>query len=150
MNAREQLKMDVTIEDYDEIRSLWIKHSKAEDARDLDGLVATLSPNCVYEVIPTGQVWEGHEGARQFYTTFLSAYPDVKFDLMDIVIGPQGVIEVTEMTGTNQGPWAGLEATGKQVKLPIIIHFPWSPEDRKFLGEKVYFDQAGMAAQLGL
>jgi predicted ester cyclase len=149
MNAREQLKMDVDVEGYNEIRSLWIKHSKAEDERDLDGLISTLAPNCVYEVIPTGQRWEGHEGARQFYTTFLGAYPDVKFELIDIVIGPQGVIEVTQMTGTNRGTWAGLEGTGARVDMPIVIHFPWSPEHRRFLGEKVYFDKTEMAAQLG-
>ncbi|MFN8560467.1 MAG: ester cyclase [Anaerolineae bacterium] len=66
---------------------------------------------------PTGQRWEGHDGARTFYTTFLGAFPDVHFDLQDIVIGPQGVIEIAIMTGTHQGTWAGIEATGKPVRL---------------------------------
>ena len=86
--ARAQLAQKVTKELYDEIKKLWIKHSKAEDARDLDGLIATLSEDCVYEIIPTGQRWEGHAGARDFYTTFLTAFPNVRFDLQDIVIGP--------------------------------------------------------------
>ena len=37
------------------IKRLWVRHSIAEDARDIDGLVATLSPDCVYEIVPTGQ-----------------------------------------------------------------------------------------------
>src|SRR5438034_9278848 len=83
---RERLGWDVTPELYAKIRRLWIDHSKAEDGRDLDGLIATLSEDCVYEIVATGQRWEGHAGARQFYTAFLGAYPDVKFNLTDIVI----------------------------------------------------------------
>ena len=148
MDPRKQLTMQVTEEIYAEIRKLWISHSKAEDARDLDGIIATLTEDCMYEIIPTGQRWEGHSGAREFYTTFLSAYPDVHFDLIDIVIGPQGVFEVAEMTGTHEGPWAGLEPTGKKIKASIVIHFPWDPEVRKFSGEKIYLDQTSMASQL--
>src|SRR5689334_21389369 len=106
---RERLAWDVTPELHQRIRRLWIKHSIAEDQRDLDGLIATLTEDCVYELMPTGQRWEGHAGAREFYTAFLGAFPDVKFDLTDIVIGPQGVIEVAELTGTQKGLWAGQE-----------------------------------------
>lgn len=143
---RERLGWPVTPELYEKIRRLWIEHSIAEDRRDLDGLIRTLAPDCVYEVVPTGQRWEGHAGAREFYLSFLGAFPDVKFDLQDIVLGPQGVIEVAEMTGTHKGPWAGLEPTGRPVRLRIIIHFPWDPAAQKFAGEKVYFDRAEMAA----
>lgn len=145
---RERLNWPITPELYDKIRRLWIDHSKAEDARDLDGLIATLSETCVYEIIPTGQRWEGHDGARNFYLTFLGAFPDVHFDLQDIVIGPQGVIEVTQMTGTHQGEWAGIKPTGRRVDLPIIIHFPWNPEVEKFDGERVYFDRTAFVNML--
>jgi predicted ester cyclase len=105
------LARPVSLEQYERVRRLWIKHSIAEDNRDLQGLIDTLTPDCVYEVVPTGQRWEGHEGARNFYTTFLGAFPDVKFFLQDIVIGPQGVIEVATMTGTHRGAWAGIAPT---------------------------------------
>ncbi len=147
---RERLAWEITPELYETIRRLWIKHSIAEDRRDLDGLIATLTENCVYEIVPTGQGWEGHEGARNFYTTFLGAFPDVHFDLQDIVIGPQGVIEVAMMTGTHQGAWAGIEPTGRHIETQIIIHFPWDPAAGKFGGEKVYFDQSAFASQLTL
>lgn len=145
---RERLSWNITQELYDKIRRLWIAHSKAEDTRDLPGLIATLSESCVYEIVPTGQRWEGHDGARMFYTTFLTAFPDVHFDLQDIVIGPQGVIEVTHMTGTHKGTWAGMEPTGQKVDTLIVIHFPWNPDVEKFDGERVYFDRAAMDGQL--
>lgn len=146
---RERLAWEITPELYQTIRRLWIKHSIAEDRRDLDGLISTLAPDCVYELVPTGQRWEGHDGARAFYLAFLAAFPDVKFDLVDIVIGPQGVIEVVDMTGTHQGVWADIAPSGKQVQARIIIHFPWNPEARKFAGENVYFDRQALLDQLG-
>src|SRR5438874_1621553 len=130
--AREQLARDVTAELYRKIRRLWMEHSMAEDRRDLPGLIATLTPNCVYEVVPTGRRWEGHDGAREFYQSFLGAFPGVKFQLTDIVIGPQGVIEVAEMNGTHLGPWGGSPPTGRPARLLIIIHFPWDANAEKF------------------
>ncbi len=143
---RDRLKWPVTPELYDKIRRLWIRHSIAEDGRDLPGLIATLTEECVYEVVPTGQRWHGHDGARQFYLTFLGAFPDVKFDLEEIVIGPQGVFEVARMTGTHQGEWAGLAPTGKPVALRVLIYFPWDPAREKFAGERVFFDRAEFPA----
>src|ERR1051326_2555344 len=137
---RDRLTWKITPEVYDAIRRLWINHSKAEDARDLEGLIATLSEDCVYEIVSTPHRWEGHEGARQFYMTFLAAFPDVKFDLTDIVIGPQGVFEAAQMTGTHLGSWLGVEPSGKQVHSTVLILFPWNPSAQKFAGEKIYLD----------
>jgi hypothetical protein len=123
------------------IKRLWIRHSIAEDARDIDGLVATLAPDCVYEVVPTGQRWEGHDGARAFYTELFAAFPDNAFALTDIVVGPQGVFEVATLTGTNLGPWGGTPPSGLPVELRIIIHFPWDPGHGLFAGERIYFDR---------
>lgn len=87
------------------IKRLWVRHSIAEDRRDVDGLIATLSPDCTYEVVVTGQRWEGHDGARQFYEKLFAAFPDNAFALSEIVVGPQGVFEIATLTGTNKGLW---------------------------------------------
>jgi len=64
-DIRARLALSVTPELYDAIRRLWIKHSKAEDARDLQGLIDTLTEGCAYEIVGTGQRWTGHAGARE-------------------------------------------------------------------------------------
>ena len=138
MTIRERLGWDVTPELYAKIRRLWIDHSKAEDGRDLGGLIATLSEDCVYEIVPTGERWEGHAGARSFYMSFLSAFPDVRFDLKDIVIGPQGVCEEANVTGTHKAEWLGFSPSGEQLAWKVVIFFPWDPEQHLFRGEKVY------------
>ena len=63
------------------------------------------------------------------------------------MIGPQGVIEVAEMTGTHQGPWADRPPTGRPVRLDIIIHFPWDTAAEKFTGERIYYDRSALALQ---
>jgi predicted ester cyclase len=134
--------------DPDELRAikrLWVRHSIAEDARDISGLVATLAPPSVYELVPTGQRWEGHEGARAFYTELFAAFPDNRFELTDIVVGPQGVFEAARLTGTNLGPWGGVPASGLPVALEVLILFPWDPVTRLFLGEKIWFDRGAIS-----
>jgi predicted ester cyclase len=127
------------------IKRLWVRHSIAEDRRDIDGLIATLSPDCTYEIAVTGQRWEGHAGARRFYTDLFAAFPDNAFALSEIVIGPQGVFEVATLTGTNQGPWAGAPASGLEVSLEVLILFPWDPVTGRFGGERIWFDRGAIA-----
>jgi predicted ester cyclase len=138
-NIRAQLRRDITPELYKKIRRLWIEHSIAEDARNIPGLLATLTPNCVYEVVQSGVKWEGHDGAARFYTELLSAFPDIHFDLQHIVIGPQGVWEEAHVTGTHQGKWLNMEATNKAVAFDVTILFPWDSEKELFSGERVHF-----------
>ena len=123
------------------IKRLWVRHSIAEDRRDIEGLVATLAPDCTYEIVVTGQRWEGHDGARAFYTELFAAFPDNAFALSEIVVGPQGVFEVATLTGTNLGPWGGAEPSGLPVRLEVIIFFPWDPVAERFLGERIWFDR---------
>lgn len=135
--AREQLRRPIDPDEYQRIREVWKRHSIAEDARDLDGLISTLSEDCVYELVDSGHRWEGHEGARRFYTEFLEAFPDVAFFLQDIVIGPQGVIEIARVSGTHEGDFADRPATGESEEWTVVIVFPWDPEAQLFAGERV-------------
>jgi hypothetical protein len=144
-SIRQRLAWPFDVPTLRRIKRLWVRHSIAEDARDIDSLIATLAPDCVYEILPTAQRWEGHVGARAFYTELFAAFPDNAFELTDIVVGPQGVIEVATLTGTNLGPWAGAPPSGLPVRLRIIIHFPWDQDHRLFAGERIYFDRGELA-----
>jgi predicted ester cyclase len=130
-----------------EIKRLWVRHSLAEDRRDINGLLATLAPNCVYEIVPTGQRWEGLDGARRFYSELFAAFPDNRLELSEIVVGPQGVFEAARLTATNLGPWAGVPASGLPLALEVLILFPWDPVTRLFLGERIWFDGAAVQAR---
>jgi len=83
---------------------------------------------------------------RRFYGELFAAFPDNSFALTEIVVGPQGVFEVATLTGTNQGPWAGVPASGLAVSLEVLIFFPWDPVTERFTGERIWFDRGSPTA----
>jgi predicted ester cyclase len=144
--ARERLGWPADPATHRRIRRLWQRHSIAEDRRDIDGLISTLAPKCVYEIVGTGLRWERHEGARGFYRDLFAAFPDNRFSLTDIVIGPQGVFEAVVLDATHEGPFAGLEPTGRRVRLELAILFPWNRDAGLFDGEQIFLDRAALTA----
>src|SRR3954469_22272652 len=139
-DIRDLVRREASADELNEIRELWKRHSIAEDERDLPGLISTLTPDCVYELAQTAHRWEGHEGAARFYTGLLTAFPDIHFDLTDIVLGPQGVCEEARVTGTHEARWLDYEPTGEKLTWRVVIFFPWDAERKLFRGEKVYTD----------
>ena len=147
--VRERLAWPADAGTHRRVRRLWQRHSIAEDRRDIDGLISTLAPECVYEIVGTGLRWEGHAGARAFYTELFAAFPDNHFALTDIVIGPQGVFEAVVLKATHVGPFAGLQPTGRPVRLELAILFPWNQDAQLFEGEQIFLDRAALVASAG-
>jgi predicted ester cyclase len=144
-SVRQRLGWPADPETHRAIRRLWQRHSIAEDRRDVDGLISTLAPDCVYEIVGSGFRWDGHHGARAFYTELFEAFPDNGFALVDIVIGPQGVFEAVVLEATHRAAFAGLAPTGRRVRLELAILFPWDPAARLFSGEQIFIDRTALA-----
>ena len=68
---RERLAWPASPELHQQIRRLWQRHSIAEDRRDIDGLIETLTPDCVYELVAMGQRFR----AATIYATRLPHNP---------------------------------------------------------------------------
>ena len=127
-------------DEYRAIRPLWTAHSRAEEAHDIPDLMAALTEDCVYTVVNSGVTWLGKAGATQFYQQLLTAFPDIRFDLQNIVIGPQGVFEEALATGTYQPPWLDMPPpSGRQIRFFVTILFSWDPKQKLFTDERVYF-----------
>lgn len=138
--VRESIRWRVDPDEYRLIRRLWIAHSTAEDTHDIPGLMATLTEDCVYTVVNNGATWHRKAGAAQFYQQLLGSFPDVHFDLQNIVIGPQGVFEEAFVTGTYQSQWLDMPAPHRQrLEFAVTILFPWDPKHKLFSGERIYF-----------
>ena len=134
------LRRRIDSDEYRAIRQLWIAHSAAEGARDIPGLMATLTDDCVYTIGNNGTSWHGKAGATEFYQQLLTAFPDIHFDLQNIVIGPQGVFEEANVTATYQSQWLDMPSpTGQPIKFTVTILFPWDNKQRLFAGERIYF-----------
>jgi ketosteroid isomerase-like protein len=143
MDVRDLLKRDIDPAEIEAIRELWKQHSIAEENRDVAGLLATLTDDCVYEIVGTPHRWEGREGAARFYGGLLTAFPDIDFQLTDIVVGPQGVCEEARVTGTHEQDWLDFSASGGPEEFGVVIFFPWDPEQHLFRGEKVHVFELG-------
>ncbi|MDP9240162.1 MAG: nuclear transport factor 2 family protein [Actinomycetota bacterium] len=133
-------RREMDVAEYTRIRELYKAHSTAEDARDVPGLLLTLTSDCVYEIAHTTYRWTGHTGAAKFYNELLSAFPDITFHLRNIVIGPQGVWEEADVHGTWQRPWVGLNPSGQRIEFSVQIQFPWDSDAGLFSGERIFVD----------
>ena len=138
--AKEMLDRELDPEEYEEIKKLWKAHSVAEDNRDIEGLMATLTEDCRYEIPQIGKIYENKVGATQFYNDLLGAFPDIDFRLIQIYIGPQGVVEEARVKATHEKDWLVIPASGQEIEFETAIFFPWDSKARKFKGERVYFN----------
>src|SRR5512144_74870 len=140
MEVVRSIRRRFDLDEYRSIRTLWIAHSAAEDAHDIPGLMATLTEDCVYTVVNNGATWHGKAGATRFYQQLLTSFPDVHFDLQNIVIGPQGVFEEAFAAGTYQSQWLDIPSpSGQPIEFSVTILFPWDPKQKLFKGERVSF-----------
>jgi predicted ester cyclase len=140
VNTRDLLQRPVDIKEFRAIKKLWIAHSIAENSRDIPGLMATLTDDCIYTVVNKNRSWHGKPGATQFYTQLLTSFPDIHFDLQHIVIGPQGVFEEAHVNGTYTEQWLDLPMpNGQPIEFDVTILFPWDPHACLFTGERIYF-----------
>ena len=143
------LDRTITPELYQEILQLWLKHVTNEEKlfvphtpevaeEAMKEMLSAFTPDCVMELVATGDRWSGYDGARRFYDVFLSSISGMRWVPQALVIGPQGVLDVVNMTGTLQRPFAGLSDVGAVLKLQWVIYFPWVTEQHLFRGEVIY------------
>ena len=129
-------------------KRLWQKHVIAENRRSVEGLLATLCAEPVYQIMATGETHRGREAVANFYRGLFESMPDVTFELRGQFIGEEGVVEESVLAGTHTGTLFGISATGKTVRLPLTIVFPMQAGE--ILGERMYFDMDSLYRQLGL
>ena len=71
-----------------------------------------------YEIVPTGDVYDGEEAVRRYFEDSRTAFPDQRNELIALHHTDAGVIVEFVLKGTHQGPLRGIPATGKEFTLP--------------------------------
>jgi hypothetical protein len=64
-----------------------------------------MTDDCVYEVKSTGERLEGWDGALWLYKGFLAAFSGMQWVPQTVVIGPQEILVVADMTTTQEAPF---------------------------------------------
>jgi steroid delta-isomerase-like uncharacterized protein len=93
--------------------------------------------------------FSGHEGARQFFKLYVTAFPDLHFDIEQILAaGDSHVVVRWRSTGTHHGPLADIPATHRTA----INHGCTLMEMKngKTARPWVFFDNAHLLRQIGV
>jgi steroid delta-isomerase-like uncharacterized protein len=123
------------------------EHMESENRHEFDVTIATFArPR--YEIVPTGEVFDGEEAVRGYFAASRAAFPDQRNELKTIRHADDAVITEFDLLGTHLGPLRGIPPTGKTFRCPMTAFFLFAGD--RIVCERVYFDSATVLRQLGL
>ena len=89
----------------------------------------------------------GHAGHLAVVNLFMSAFPDMRWEIDDLLSDGDKVVAQTTMTGTHRGDFFGIPATGREVSVSGI-HVLTLRDGRIVLHQGVN-DDLGLMRQIG-
>ncbi|SES02469.1 ester cyclase [Lentzea albida] len=124
-----------------------LEHMESQNEHDFDTSLNTF-PHPRYEIMASGQVFEGVDAVRGYWQRTRAAFPDQRNKVMDVHHADDAVILEFELEGTHLGSLTGEEVTGRSFKVRMVGFFLF---DKDVLTcQRVYGDTATVMAQLGL
>ncbi|HEV2981174.1 MAG TPA: ester cyclase [Solirubrobacteraceae bacterium] len=123
------------------------EHMESENDHDFDATIATFT-HPRYEIVATGDVYDGEEEVRRYYAETRAAFPDQRNELVGLHHLDDGVVVEFDLLGTHSGPLRSLAPTGRSFRCRMAAFFEF--DDERIVCERVYFDQATILRQLGL
>jgi steroid delta-isomerase-like uncharacterized protein len=124
------------------------EHMQSENVHDFEATLATFA-HPRYEIVPTGQVYDGPDEVRAYFATTRTAFPDQRNELVALHHADDAVIVEFDLEGTHEGPLGDLEPTGNAFTCRCVSFFLCEDGDR-LVCERAYFDAATIARQLGV
>lgn len=117
------------------------------NAGDIDGFGDVIADDFV-EHEETPGLEPTKEGVKQFFRMYRAAFPDLRMEPQDILVSGEKVVSRVRATGTHEGEFMGMPATGRSfdVQLIDIIRFDDDGLAREHWG---VFDAMAMMQQLG-
>jgi steroid delta-isomerase-like uncharacterized protein len=99
-----------------------------------------------YEIIPTGDVYDGEEEVAGYFRETRAAFPDQRNELIALHHADDAVIAEFWLRGTHKGSLRGFEPTGRSFECRCAAFFLF--EEDRLVCERVYFDAATILGQL--
>jgi steroid delta-isomerase-like uncharacterized protein len=118
----------------------------AVNSGNLNALHEVFAPN-VIDRDPASDQEPGPEGFIHFFTGFRAAFPDLNISVEQLVADEDNVAIAYTVTGTHQGDFLGIPATGKSIKARgvQIARF----ENGRIVERWGSSDQLGILQQIG-
>ena len=123
------------------------EHMESENRHEFDVTLGTFD-HPRYEIVPTGDVFDGEEEVARYYAETRAAFPDQRNRLIRLHHADDAVLAEFELLGTHEGPFRGIPPTGRAFTCRCLAVFEF--EEDRLVCERVYFDTATILRQLGL
>ena len=123
------------------------EHMESENRHEFDATIDTFA-HPRYELVATGEVYDGEAAVRAYYEQTRSAFPDQRNELISLRHADDAVVVEFDLLGTHRGPLRGLPATGRSFRARMTAFFIFDGD--RIVCERVYFDQATIMRQLGV
>lgn len=90
----------------------------------------------------------GQEGVRELNSVFITAFPDLRLDIEDVIGEGDKVLVRLTIRGTHQGELMEIPPTGKEVEVGVLDLFRIS--NGRLVEHWAAIDNLGMMQQLGV
>jgi steroid delta-isomerase-like uncharacterized protein len=101
-----------------------------------------------YELIATGDVYDGPEEVARYFEETRTAFPDQRNEPIALHHADDAVLVEAMLYGTHDGPFRGLPPTGRSFEMRFLAVFVFDQD--QLVCERVYFDAATILRQLGI
>ncbi len=122
---------------------------QAENEHDFDTVMSTFA-HPRYELMATGQVFDGEDEVRRYFELSRTPFPDQRNELVSMRSTDDAVVVELDLLGTHAGPLRGIEATGGTFRSRMCALFVFADGGDGIVCERVYFDSGDILRQLGL
>jgi hypothetical protein len=125
------------------------RHLAAENAHDLDGIMATYVADPV--VVLNGRAIRGPDKVRLFHERFgfggAGSFSEVQVAERHRHVTTDAIVIEQTLSGRHTGDWEGVAATGKPFAIAVCTAYRFA-SDGLLASEDVYFDRARLREQL--
>ena len=125
------------------------EHLRLESLHDLDGLMQLFSPSALHHDAAAGEQRTEPGAIRAYHEELFRGFPDFRLDLTQTYATEEVVVLESSVSGTHQGEFKGVPATGKRFEIPVCGIYTFDENDR-IAGEKIYYDRMTLLTQLGV
>ena len=123
------------------------EHMESENRHEFDVTLATFD-HPRYEIVPTGEVYDGADEVAAYFVTSRTAFPDQRNENVVLHHADDAVIVEFDLLGTHEGELRGIPPTGKSFRCRMVAFFLFEDGGDRITCERIYFDQATIAQQL--
>jgi steroid delta-isomerase-like uncharacterized protein len=123
-----------------------LEHMESENRLDLEATMATFA-HPRYEIIATGQVYDGEAEVRAYFASSRASFPDQRNEVRSIRHADDAVIVEFDLLGTQLGDLAGFPPSGREFRCPMVALYHFDGDG--LVCERVYFDAMTILGQLG-